>query len=498
MTTSLADLISQMTKAQLREMIRSGLQGQGLPTSDWTPAAQGGIENGAIDMVAGTLADLEGAKLAEAIRGGHLGLAAGDWMTFLAGSYYLNERNPATATVQAITLTCVVTAGPYVIVVDDLVVSGASGNKYRNIEAGVLQPGASIVLRFQAEAPGASYNDAAETLTTLVTSLPGVTVVNKKIFTPNPAALVAGSASKGLLYVQEIPQPSIGDASASAQSSTSIGQAFSQSFAVSKDRFRVRITKTGKVGTAKFSISVDDGRTWSEQAIAVGLVDTQYGVRLLFTDNPATSSSFVDGDIFFFAATPIVQQGSDAETDPRLAGRSRARWLTLSDVPSPGTVELWAKTASPEVARVKVLADTNAANRVLVYIGSSAGRAAPDTVVAVQQYVSDRLDPDEGATVQSVAIYEVVVTGSVKVPRLLIAQAQQDAERLWTTYLASVDIGGAVRLSELQQALKDAGAIDYDNLVITGGSPNVVIAQDQVASPKDGTTLLTALIWEAI
>jgi hypothetical protein len=268
------------------------------------------------------------------------------------------------------------------------------------------------------------------------------------------------------------------------------------------DRFRIRIVGSGNAWTAPFArfvFSVNDGATWSASfAASTGLFALGDGCTIYMVDSPTTSPSFVIGDEFFFASTSILQQGSDDESDARLVARCRARWLTLSDVPSSGTVELWAKQASPEVARVKVLADTNAANRLLVYVGSSSGRAAAQTVVDVQTYVTARLDPSEFANVLSVDTRAVAVTGTVQVPRLQLAAIQTQAEKLWTDYLASVDIAGTVRLAELEQAVMDAGSLDYTGLALTGGTPNLYLGTNEVAVPPDGSTLISALVWEPV
>jgi hypothetical protein len=490
-TATLTELRTPLTQDQVRQRILNGLLAAGFPTSDWAPTAQGGIENGLIDMVARTLIDkMGGAKLAAAIDSGFLDFAAGDWLTFWARRFYGLDRNLATYTIQAITLTCAREAGPYTVDIGAMAVIGAGSilgaNRYTSLEAVTIPSGAgtslanpAVVVRFQAEAAGSAYDDAPDTIQTLVTSLPGVTAVNRRVLTPSPAAVVTGGGSRGqVVPFQTVP-----------------GQAPAQ------DRFRVEITASGNGSAAplaQFRYSTDDGESWNGPFTASTAFVIPLGCSVAFRDSPLTNPSFVVGDVFFWGNSSILEQGSDAETDERLAGRCRARWLTLSDVPSSGTVEIWAKLAAPEVARVRVYADPNAANRMIVYVGSSSGRAAPATVVAVQRYITDRLDPSEAANVLSVTARSISVTGTVQVPRLQLADVQTLAEQRWTDYLAGVDIAGTVRLSELQQALMDAGAQDYDSVALTGGSPNIVLGDTQVASPPDGSTLIDALQWEPV
>lgn len=481
-TAPLADLVQPLSAAQLAQHVLTGLAADGLPIGDWAPTISGGIERGIIDMVAGTIADYGSGKVADAVAGGFLRRAKSDWLTFLAKTLYRLERIPATYTVQLISLLNSTTGAPQTFKAGELWVTGPSGNKYQSIEGGTLTVGGavgSLVLLFQAENPGASYNDVSGTLTTLVTSRPGVTAINRATIYPFPAGLAIGGTSKG--RIEPIVAATFGGV-------------------LLQDRYRIRIVKSGTVAarTAQFSFSTDDGRTWSPaQGVTKSVVLPNTGCALLFYDSAVSASSFVAGDEFYFANTAVVQQGSDVESDAQLAARCRARWLTLSDVPTPGTVELWARLASPEVNRVRVASDPNAANTMLVYLAGSSGRIGPQTSLTVQAYLTARLEDGENANALSVDVHQIAVTGNVQVPREQMAAIQTAAERNWTAYLASIPIGGAVVLAELEQAVMDAGARDFLSAAITGGSPNVVLSGNEVAVPASGTTLVSALNWEA-
>jgi hypothetical protein len=147
------------------------------------------------------------------------------------------------------------------------------------------------------------------------------------------------------------------------------------------------------------------------------------------------------------------------------------------------------------VVRVKVVSEPSIANRMLVYVSGSAGPAAPLTVIAVQKYITDRLTPPEGATVLPVDLHPISPSGSAQAPRTSLAAVQAQADLNWLAYLASVDIGGTVRLAELQQAIMDAGAKNFSGLSI-GGSPNVVLTGTEV--PEAVSSLTALLNWQAV
>lgn len=176
---SLSDLLTPSTKAEahlaLLGLLASGPNG--FPIESWQ---EGNVFRNLTEAECQAYADLT-VKIAAIAGGGLLDAAldAGlsDWLTLLAKSAYGIDRVEAGFTVGNATLTDG-GAGPYTIVSGQLAAASADGLIYRNVDGGTLAQNGTLTLSWQAESPGVDYNVPANTLTTLVTSLAGVTIDN--------------------------------------------------------------------------------------------------------------------------------------------------------------------------------------------------------------------------------------------------------------------------------------------------------------------------------
>jgi len=114
--------------------------------------------------------------------------ATGDFLTHLSASVYANTRTPATAAQHQIRHTLAPSEGPHTITVGQLVATDGTLT-FRNIAGGTLNAGTSpLTLLYEAEVPGADGNVATGTITTLQTTLSGVTITN-----PDTAPYQAGT-----------------------------------------------------------------------------------------------------------------------------------------------------------------------------------------------------------------------------------------------------------------------------------------------------------------
>lgn len=488
MPLTLDDLRTPQTAAIIRARILARLQAAGAPTAAWVSTASGGVENSAVDMLASALEQLASAKIADAASGRFLDFATGDFLRFLAKRYYQLDARSETFTVQNVRLTSVPGNSQQSFEPGDLwVMAKGTGHRYQSITGGELLPGQTLDLKFQAEFAGSAYADVAGAITSMVTAPAGISCTNVR------------------------PSPFLSSRLTGASTGTVSGGFAIPGVRPDFDSIRIRIVTSGEVGSATFEFSTDGGASWAFGGAIPPLFAGAAGAIVTFFNGVAPS--FIVGNIFtLLVADAILIQGADAESDDSIRVRCRARRATLSDVPTAAVFQLWAAEASQEVSKTAVDADPNTPGGVLVTIASHAGPASAAAVIDVSDFIAARLayknmpapgggfsSPQETVLVRSAKRREITTAGIVSVPRDNVAAVQLAAETLWIAYLQGLGLGpSTARLSELQQAIEDAGAITFSGLTLNGVAGNVAIADGEVAVPAAGTSLLTSLMWRPV
>jgi hypothetical protein len=137
-----------------------------------------------------------------------------------------------------------------------------------------------------------------------------------------------------------------------------------------------------------------------------------------------------------------------------------------------------------------------------VFIAGPTATATPTQVSDVQSYIDVRVSDIESANVQSAAALTVTPSGIVYVRRGKLGAVQLAANTAWTDYIAGLPIGGdlpggIVRLSELEDALMDAGAYDVSGLELNGAASNLTLSRTQCAVLDSGS-LATQLTWREV
>ncbi len=492
MALTLAQLKTAESIDDIRDRLLTNLEAAGMPVDDWVPSAQGGVEMIRVDTVATAMQRLLAERVARLANLMLLELATGDDLELLALKRYGIVKDQATKTIQSIALWLVGTSSAKTHQPGDIIAgASATGNRYTLLDEVEVLPANTLAnpvfTRAEAENAGVAYDDAEETVDTMVSAIAGLRCTNRR---PSDFLPATNSGS----------------------SSGTIDASFTtDNVAPTFTALRVRIIVSGELGTATFEYSTDGGATWTYAGAVSSLFVVPGGATLVFANG--TAPSFIVGDVFtMLVGEAILQRGADAETDESLRKRCRLRWMTLSKVPLAGTIDLWAHLASPEVDRVLSDADPNVPGSVLVTISAVGGPASAAAVIAVQDYVSARLwgyknlpaaagfhSPEETVIVSSAAPLSIRVGGAVTVPRARVAEIQAAAETAWLAYLRSVPLGGdfgaVVRINELVQAVMDAGAIDFQDPTLNDGTDNITLAHGEVAIPQAASTLTGSLVW---
>lgn len=106
--------------------------------------------------------------------GGFLDTASGPWLELLAFNVYGLVKFPGVTTVGTVRLTDLANGGPFTVSDGQVTVQAASGQRFTNVGSFTLPQGGFVDVTFRAEQPGAAYNVGNNTITSLVTALPGV------------------------------------------------------------------------------------------------------------------------------------------------------------------------------------------------------------------------------------------------------------------------------------------------------------------------------------
>lgn len=169
MAETLAQLLTVKTREDFEQLLINEAVAQGFPMTDLNP---GSVYRTFLKMLSAAL-EQESALIPEVTKGGFLMLAQTSWLTFLAANNYETDRFLSTFARHSVTLTDT-GGGPYTIVVGQLIATTASGKRFRNVTGGVLPFNGLLVLTFEAESPGTSYNVSTNAIDDLATPLPGV------------------------------------------------------------------------------------------------------------------------------------------------------------------------------------------------------------------------------------------------------------------------------------------------------------------------------------
>jgi hypothetical protein len=490
---TLAQLLVAKSSDEREAQLLAYLNAIGFPVTDYYPGSVGRTIQKLITV---GLVDFDN-LVPQIASGGFLGpfkigdktYPTRDWLELLAAEIFQIIPAPATYTRQRVSLWCQAGTGPYTITVGQLTARSRFGGRYSNITGGVVPSGgAKLRLDFQAESPGALFNqDIAGTIVELVTPLPGLLISNE--------ALSFG----GLDSAGRAARNGTGTGTVTPQETVS-GVA-----PTGTRRFTLTILTAGQVTTATASLFIDDGQVQSTVSVAplpASLV-VGNGVTLAFA-NGGQNPSFLVGDLYTFQTpgSPIINAGVDVESDDSLRARCRGRWPSLSAIPTEDRHIAWVRQASIDngygVTKISARASVTIAGQTDVLVATSAGAVPGGVVAALQSYINAREGITDLGNVQSAVNKNVTAGGTVTARTSTALAAKLGAKANWEAYIAALPIGGdtpdaVVRLAELEQAIMDAGAVDVSGLTLNGVSANLVLAITEVAVAAN--SIDSALTW---
>lgn len=449
--TALADLLVTNTVTQIFQLLLGQYQAAGFPVQSWQT---GGVERTRLMAIATVLADVSGNYIPTIAGAGFLDYAETDWLRLTASQTYSLPYNAASQTKGTIRLTAAAGAGPYTIVAGDLIAAfGATGNRYINNAGGVLAAGPSTLdLSFTAEFAGSSYADPSSSGSiSLVNPLPGVTMSN---VAGNYSAVTKTGAGTGTVSPSGSP--------------------------VGSHQVIVRIDSSGAAGVAGWSYSLD-GAPYVSAGVVASLANLGgYGITVTLVDG-GSGTSFVTADTHYFTTpgTWITTQGSDDESDAALIARCKARWPSLSSVPTKSYYQLLATSVpsvGSQVTQVIVLPDSVINNKVNVIVAGPVGALPGATLTAIQSYLSVRAIGTDTPVVVSPSTLNVTLAATVTVSGSQLTAAQTAIQSAMTAYALGVGINGTIRVSVIiEKIMEVTGVVDVSGVTINGAAANLTL-----------------------
>jgi uncharacterized phage protein gp47/JayE len=197
--------------------------------------------------------------------------------------------------------------------------------------------------------------------------------------------------------------------------------------------------------------------------------------------------------------TWLVEQGVDGETDEALRQRCREKWSSLGAGGNAPAYAFHAKSASPQVTRVKVYEATPTGGQVTLVLAGPAGALADPTVVpAVAAYLEDGRRPQcVKVNVKSATNRLITLLGEVRVRATLKDPAMAFVAGQLVELQGALDIGDPVAVAELVQRVMDAPGVLNAKLTSPLGVPLIPTVDDVLLGPDEVATFANALVWIA-
>ncbi len=178
-----------------------------------------------------------------------------------------------------------------------------------------------------------------------------------------------------------------------------------------------------------------------------------------------------------------LQQGTDAETDLALSTRCQGQWSALGKGATAATYDLWARTASAEVTRTKVVADGTTGGQVDIYLAGASGAVSGAAVTAVQNYVAPRLPTAVTQSTAAATNQAAAIAGTVYVYTAQSAAAQAAVATNLAALIQATPVGGTLYLSAVIRAIGDASGVrNSANVTINAVAADLVLTSAQVAT----------------
>jgi uncharacterized phage protein gp47/JayE len=186
---------------------------------------------------------------------------------------------------------------------------------------------------------------------------------------------------------------------------------------------------------------------------------------------------------------PITRPGANAESDPRLQTRNKAKWSTLAYAAPADAYVAWALAASPSVTRAWV-DDLNprGPGTLDLYVAGPSGSVPGGVLTTILSYIEGGVDGiyrrplGSDLDVLSATSASVSVTGTLYVQTAYSTTVVRDAVyAAITEYMQALPVGGAVKLAKLYDVIM--GVQGVNNVHLTAPTADTTVAAGSVPVP---------------
>jgi hypothetical protein len=467
MAPTLAQLLTPQTQQQIFQLLLAYYQAAGYPTTAWPQFGNDVARNQAF---AQALFDVL-TNYIPAIAGGSLLDYAPNypgWTQLTASEIFGLPVNLATFTQGYILATNTSSTAYNFSPTNQLIATfQASTNRYLSQGTGTIPANSTLLILFQAEFAGASYVDPSNanpsnslpTALTLVTPLPGVWLNNPST---NFSSVTHVGNGTGSLTLGGSP--------------------------VGSHSIEIDVTATSTSAPASLSYKLDGAAAVSLGSVSSVTNLAGLGINITLV-NGASGTSWVNQDTYSFStpASWISSQGANIEADPALAARSRARWASLSPIPTMNLYALLAQSTpnvGAQVTQVFVVPDPNINNKVNVVVAGPGGILPGPTITLIQNFLTPFRRGTDNPVVSSPTTLGITIAATIYGAASQAAAIQAAATTAYNNYVASIAVNGTIKLSDIEVLTKPnpltglggiQGVSDIQNLTINGAATNLIL-----------------------
>jgi hypothetical protein len=182
----------------------------------------------------------------------------------------------------------------------------------------------------------------------------------------------------------------------------------------------------------------------------------------------------------------ISISGVDTETSLAYATRCQNRWPSLGIGATAATYDYWARAASPNVTKTRVIVDPTVPGQVDMWIAGAAGPVSGADVTAVQNYINARVPLGTTVLVSNSVAVSVAVVAAASVKAAQHASAVTAAANNLAAYIQAMPISDGTTVIDYEVLTSQIGSIPgvvrLSGVTVNAGTADITLTLGRVAT----------------